>query len=69
MISKASLLILLFVSAVCVAQTPRMRVAIVTDGPVDRELFSAAVIEREVANVTSADLGITLPRNKRFAGD
>ena len=65
----AALLLLLLASTVGLAQTPRVRVAIVTDGPVDRELFSAAVIEREVANVTSDERGIALPQNKRFRGD
>ncbi len=65
----AALLLLLLASTVGLAQTPRVRVAIVTDGPADRERFSAAVIEREVANVTSDELGIALPQSKRFRGD
>jgi outer membrane protein len=50
-------------------QAREIRVAVVTDGDAGRMVFSAAAIEREIANVASADTQIVLPANKRFVGD
>ena len=41
----------------------------VTDGPTVRQMLTAEVIEREIANVAGAGLKIVLPPDKRFAGD
>jgi outer membrane protein len=65
----ATAVALLIVSGVAAAQSKSIRVAVVTDGPGDREVFSAGMIEREVANVVSPDVRIVLPADKRFAGD
>jgi len=46
-----------------------IRVAVVTDGDAGRQVFSAAAIEKEIANVASADTTIVLPPESRFAGD
>lgn len=51
------------------AQSRLVRVAVVTDGPMAREVFPAASIEREVANVAGTDVQIVLPTSKRFTGD
>ena len=56
-------------TSVCSAQARLIRVAVVTDGQVAREVFPAALIEREVANIAGGDVNIVLPSNKRFAGD
>jgi outer membrane protein len=48
---------------------PSVRIAVVSDGPAGRELFPPEVIEREALNVLGTDLRLTLPQNKRFAGD
>lgn len=50
-------------------QAREIRVAVVTDGDAGRMVFSAAAVEREIANVASPDTQIVLPANKRFAGD
>src|ERR1044072_2035675 len=44
-------LALLLACSVCAAQSPRIRVGVVTDGPTDREIFPVALIEHEGANV------------------
>lgn len=46
-----------------------VRVAVVSDGPAARELFSAALIEREVANVVGSEVNIVLPASLRYSGD
>src|SRR5262245_19412286 len=46
-----------------------IRVGVVTDGPVARTIFSAAAIEKELANVASPDTQIVLPESKRYSGD
>ena len=51
------------------AQARDVRVAVVTDGPTVRQMLTAEVIEREIANVAGAGLKIVLPPDKRFAGD
>jgi outer membrane protein len=55
--------------AVPLTHAREIRVAVVTDGPSQRQGFSAAVIEREIANVAATDLDIRLPEDKRFTGD
>jgi outer membrane protein len=55
--------------AMPLAQAREIRVAVVTDGPSQRQGFSAAVIEREIANVAATDLDVRLPEDKRFTGD
>jgi len=62
-------LALLLVCSICAAQSPRIRVGVVTDGPTDREIFPVALIEHEVANVAGADNAIVFPTDKRFVGD
>jgi len=51
------------------SQAREIRVAVVTDGNAGRSVFSAAAIEREIANVAGADTQIVLPADKRFVGD
>ncbi len=51
------------------AAAAEIRVAVITDGAADRQVLSAAAIEREIANVASPDTVILLPPDKRFAGD
>jgi outer membrane protein len=51
------------------ADAAPLRVAIVTDGPADRALFSADLIEREAAELGGEDVQILFPADKRFAGD
>src|SRR6185295_16273885 len=51
------------------AAAREIRVAVVTDGDAGRQVFSVAAIEREIANVASADTTIVLPPESRFAGD
>jgi outer membrane protein len=46
-----------------------LRVAVVTDGPADRALFSAETIEREAAELGGGDVEIVFPRDQRYAGD
>jgi outer membrane protein TolC/ABC-type uncharacterized transport system substrate-binding protein len=50
-------------------QAREVRVAVVTDGDAGRSVFSAAAVEREIANVAAADTQIVLPADKRFVGD
>jgi outer membrane protein len=50
-------------------QAREIRVAVVTDGDAGRAVFSAAAVEREIANVAGADTQIVLPADKRFVGD
>jgi len=54
--------------AAAAAQSQVVRVAIVTDGPIDRNFLPAELIEREVANVVASDLRISMPADKRFTG-
>src|SRR5689334_8951238 len=53
----------------CVAGARTLRVAVVTDGPAGRQVFSAEAIEKEIVNVASADTTIILPAESRFTGD
>lgn len=53
----------------CVAGARTVRVAIVTDGPSGRQVFSVESIEKEIVNVASADTTIVLPTESRFTGD
>src|SRR5688572_16044406 len=46
-----------------------IRVAVVSDGPVSRQVFSVEAIEREIANVAGPGSRILLPPDKRFTGD
>ena len=61
-----TLAFLVFVSS---AQAREIRVAVVLDGPAGRAVFSAASIEREIANVAAPDTQIVLPEAKRYTGD
>ena len=54
---------------VSVAQAREIRVAVVTDGPAARTVFSAASIEKELANVAAPDTQVVLPEAKRYVGD
>ena len=51
------------------AQAREIRVAVVTDGPAGRAIFSAEAIESAMAGVASSDLEIVLPQSKRLSGD
>jgi outer membrane protein len=53
----------------CAASAREVRVAVVTDGPAGRQVFSAEAIEKEIANVASPDITIVLPAESRFSGD
>jgi outer membrane protein len=53
----------------CLASARTVRVAVVTDGPAGRQVFSAEAIEKEIVNVASADTTIVLPAESRFTGD
>jgi outer membrane protein TolC/ABC-type uncharacterized transport system substrate-binding protein len=64
-IAAASIL-LAFIGA---AAAREVRVAVVADGPAGRQVLSAAAIEKEIANVASADATIVLPAQSRFTGD
>ena len=57
-----ALALLVFVSS---AQAREIRVAVVSDGPAGRAVFSAAAIEREIANVAAPDTRIVLPEASR----
>ena len=46
-----------------------IRVAVVADGPVSRQIFSVEAIERELVNVAAPGINILLPTDKRFTGD
>lgn len=46
-----------------------VRVAVITDGPASRQIFSVADIERQMVNVASPGTNILLPADKRFTGD
>jgi outer membrane protein len=52
-----------------VAGAREVRVAVVLDGADGRQVFSAAAIEREVANVAGPDLTIRLASDARYVGD
>jgi outer membrane protein len=60
---------LVLVAWVPFAGAREIRVAVVTDGDAGRQVLSVAAIEREIANVASADTTIVLPPQTRFAGD
>jgi outer membrane protein len=60
---------LLLIGTVCLAQPPRIRVGILTDGPADRELFSAKMIEQELTNVAATNVEIVFPADKRYVAD
>jgi outer membrane protein len=64
--TAAALILLAFVSG---AVAREIRVAVVTDGPAGRQVFSAEAIEKEIANVASQDFTIVLPAASRFTGD
>ncbi len=66
---RAFLLLALLAFSSTTQAADRVRVAVVTDGPTDREFFSAALVEREVANLVGGELDIELPADKRFAGN
>jgi outer membrane protein len=51
------------------AEARDVRVAVVSDGPVSRQIFSVEAIEREIANVAGPGSRILLPADKRFTGD
>jgi outer membrane protein len=51
------------------AEARDVRVAVVSDGPVSRQIFSVEAIEREIANVAGPGSRILLPPDKRFTGD
>src|SRR5689334_1654335 len=61
--------VLVLIAWVPFAAAREVRVAIVTDGNAGRQVFSAEAIEKEIANVASADTTIVLPPESRFAGD
>jgi len=50
-------------------QAREVRVAVVTDGPAGRAVFSAESVEKELLNVAAPDTQIVLPADKRYAGD
>jgi outer membrane protein len=60
------LFVLLSVAPVSAAE---IHVAVVTDGPAGRSVFSAAAIEREIANVAAPETRIVLPESMRYTGD
>jgi len=60
---------LVLVAWVPFAGAREIRVAVVTDGDAGRQVLSVAAIEKEIANVASADTTIVLPPQSRFAGD
>jgi outer membrane protein len=51
------------------AEARDVRVAVVSDGPISRQIFSVEAIEREIANVAGPGSRILLPPDKRFTGD
>ena len=59
--------------AACVFLTPAVardvRVAVLRDGEGGRPVFSAASIERAIAEIAAPDTRILVPEDKRFAGD
>jgi len=64
--AAAVLILLASAAGVCARD---IRVAVVTDGDAGRQVFTAAAIEREIANVAAPDTRILVPADKRFAGD
>ena len=59
----------LFLCCASLAGARDIRVAVVTDGDAGRQILSVDAIQREIANVASADTTILLPPESRFAGD
>ncbi len=59
--------------AACVFLAPAaardVRVAVLRDGEGGRPVFSAAAIERAIAEIAAPDTRILVPEDKRFAGD
>jgi outer membrane protein len=51
------------------ASAAPLRVAVVTDGPADRAVFSIDKIARQATEIGGADVEIRFPTDKRFAGD
>jgi outer membrane protein len=51
------------------ADAAELTVAVVTDGPADRTVFTVAAIERELAQVGGGDVEIVLPGEHRYGGD
>ena len=51
------------------AEARDIRVVVVSDGPLARQIFSVEAIEREIANVAGPGSRILLPPDKRFIGD
>jgi outer membrane protein TolC/ABC-type uncharacterized transport system substrate-binding protein len=66
---RATAWILIALVCASAASAREVRVGVVLDGPAGRQIFTAAAIEREIANVASPDVEIVLPREKRFTGD
>jgi outer membrane protein len=66
---RATFACLALLLALQAADAAPLRVAIVTDGPADRALLSADLIEREAAELGGEDVQIVFPADKRFAGD
>jgi outer membrane protein len=52
-----------------ISEARDVRVAVVTDGAVGRQVFTAAAIEREIGNIAAPDTRILLSADPRFAGD
>jgi outer membrane protein len=65
-LTQRVLFVLLSVAPVSAAE---IHVAVVTDGPAGRSVFSAAAIEREIANVAAPETRIVLPESMRYTGD
>lgn len=63
------LIVLLSITTGAFAQSASTRVALVSDGPADRDIFSAAVLEHALRNVIAGDRAIVLQSAQRFTGD
>ena len=65
----SSALVSCLIGCCSLAMAREVHVAVVTDGDAGRPVFSAAAIEREIANVASPDYTIVLRTDPRFVGD
>lgn len=64
-----AVLTLLLSGSQLMAQTRVVRVGVVTDGPVDRQILSAELIQQAADEAVSANIRIELPASKQFTGD
>ncbi|HSD70657.1 MAG TPA: TolC family protein [Woeseiaceae bacterium] len=68
-LQRAMLCALLLASAAAGAQTERMRVAVITDGPTDRQVLSVEFFRQAVLDTVAGTVDIEFVTDPRYVGD